>query len=163
MVHTIAFRVASDDALDFWEARLGAEGVSTRRGDGRLGFDDPEGLGLELAVTATTDAPLVAEHPEIPAEHALQGFDGVRAFCRDPEASRGLLEATLGFLPAGEYTWEARGAIRGGRYAYDPPPAAGHGVPGAGTVHHVAWASNIDEQDAWLRHRTRAPGGTRAA
>src|SRR5262245_56672437 len=60
MVHTITYRVASDEALDFWESRLGAEGISTRRTDGRLRFQDPEGLGLELAVVATSDAPLVA-------------------------------------------------------------------------------------------------------
>ena len=39
---------------------------------------------------------------------------------------------------------------RGGLYAYDPPPASGSGVPGAGTVHHVAWASRLEEQEAWL-------------
>jgi glyoxalase family protein len=150
MVHTITFRVASDEALEFWEARLGAEGISIRRSEGRLGFDDPEGLGLELAVVATADAPLVARHPDVPAGHALQGFDGVRAFADDPEASRELLEGTLGFVPAGNHCWEARGAVRGGHYAYDPPPATGSGAPGAGTVHHVAWSSNIDEQDAWL-------------
>jgi len=150
MVHTITFRVGSDEALDFWEARLGTEGISTRRSEGRLGFDDPEGLGLELAVVVTADAPLVARHPDVSAGHALQGFDSVRAFAIDPEASRELLEATLGFVPAGEHRWEARGAVRGGHYAYDPPPATGSGAPGAGTVHHVAWSSNIDEQDAWL-------------
>src|SRR5262245_62711242 len=31
--------------------------------------------------------------------HALRGFAGVRAFTRDPEASRPLLEGTLGFEP----------------------------------------------------------------
>ena len=33
------------------------------------------------------DTPLVAEHPEIPAELALQGFDGVRAYSAQPEYS----------------------------------------------------------------------------
>ena len=151
MVHTITFRVGSDAALDFWEARLGAEGVATRRSDGRLGFDDPEGLGLEVAVVTAGDAPLVANSPEIPADHALQGFDGVRAFAAAPEASRGLLEGPLGFNAIGDDVWEARGAVRGGRYAFDPSPASGAGIPGAGTVHHVAWASNMDEQEAWLQ------------
>jgi glyoxalase family protein len=162
MVHTIAFRVSSGDALDFWEARLGAERISARRSDDRLGFDDPEGLGLELTVVSTTDVPLVARHPEIPAEHALQGFDSVRAFADSPEASRALLEETLGFVPSGEHRWEARGAVRGGHYAYDPPPASGGGIPGSGTVHHVAFASNMDEQDAWLdaiRGAGRHPSG----
>jgi glyoxalase family protein len=157
MVHTISFRLGSEAALDFWEARLGAEGIPTRRSPGRLGFDDPEGLGIELAVAATTDAPLVAEHPDVPAEHALQGFDSVRAFAAAPDASRELLETTLGFTPVRESEWEARGAVRGGTYAYDPPPASGAGIPGAGTVHHVAWASNTDEQDSWLA-RVRGAG-----
>ena len=102
MVHTVTFRLASEEAFDFWESRLADEGVATRRGDGRLRFEDPEGLGLELAVVETADAPLVARHPEIPAELALQGFDSVRAFSAAPDASRALLEGTLGFAPAGD-------------------------------------------------------------
>ena len=156
MVHTISFRVGSEETLDFWEARLGAEGIATDRSAGRLRFDDPEGLGLELAVVDTSDAPLTAEHPEVPAEHALRGFDSVRAFAATPEASRELLETTLGFTSTGDNDWEARGTVRGGHYAYDPPPASGAGIPGAGTVHHVAWASNTDEQEAWLDRVRRA-------
>ena len=149
MVHTITWRVASEEALDFWEARLAAAAVATRRTDGRLRFEDPEGLGLELAVVSTSDATLVADHPEVPDELALQGFDGVRAFAADPEGSRELLETTLGFVREGDEAWQARGAARGGRYAFDPPPASGSGVPGAGTVHHVAWSSSMEEHEAW--------------
>ena len=51
-----------------------------------------------------------------------------------------------------------RGEHRGGHYAYDPPPGE-RGVPGAGTVHHVAWASTMDDHEAW---RDRAlEGGAR--
>jgi glyoxalase family protein len=160
MVHTITFRVGSNDALDFWETRLGAENIATRRSEGRLGFDDPEGLGLELAVVSTPDAPLVARHPDVPVAHSLQGFDSVRAFADDAEKSRELLEQTLGFVPTGDGAWEVRGAVRGGRYSYDPAPGAG--IPGAGTVHHVAFASNMDEQDAWyntVRAAGRRPSG----
>ena len=148
MVHTITWRVASEDALGFWAERLADEGIATQRTGGRVRFDDPEGLGLELTVAATDDAPLVAEHPEIPAELALHGFDGVRAFSRDPERSRALLEETLGFAPDGDTAWEVRGEARGGLYAYDPAPA-GPGAPGAGTVHHVAWSSTMAEHEAW--------------
>jgi glyoxalase family protein len=162
MVHTITFRVASEDAIEFWEQRLAGEGVVTARADGRLRLEDPEGLGLELAVVETSDAPLVAEHPDIPTELALQGFDAVRAFSADPEASRVLFEQTLGFRPAGDAVWEVRGESRGGWYGFDTPPASGAGVPGAGTVHHVAWASQMDEQEAWLdavRAAGRHPSG----
>jgi len=147
MVHTIVSRVASPAALDFWAERLTAHAQPEREGD-RLRFSDPEGLQHELAVVETNDAPLIADHPEIPAEMALQGFDGVRAFGADPQRSRPLLKA-LNFeqLDSG---WEARGTERGGFYAYDEPPES-IGLQGAGTVHHVAWASTLDEHEDWRR------------
>jgi glyoxalase family protein len=149
MVHRITWRVGSTEALDFWEERLRAEGVSgLERGAGRARFEDPEGVGLELAVVETDDEPLVAEHPEIPSEHALQGFDSVRAYASSPEASRRFLEEGLAFDPRGENAWEARGEKRGGLYAYDAPPSE-PGIPGAGTVHHVAWASPMDDHEEW--------------
>jgi glyoxalase family protein len=157
MIHTITWRVASEEALEFWEERLRAHGVEQpARENGRLRFEDPEGLGLELAVVETDDEPLTAEHPEIPAQLALQGFAGVRAYSREPEASRELLEGTLAFEPRGASEWEARGDQRGGVYGYDEPPEE-PGVPGAGTVHHVAWASTMEEHEAW-RDRVAAAG-----
>ena len=150
MVHRVVWRVASDAALDFWAGRVGGE-----RGEGWLRFRDPEGLEHELAVVETTDEPLVARHPEIPVELALQGFDSVRVFTADPERSRSTLEETLSFEPTGDNAWEARGSLRGGHYAYDPPPAE-PGIMGAGAVHHVAWGSPMDEHEAWHERVARA-------
>jgi glyoxalase family protein len=155
MVHTIVWRVGSEEALDFWEQRLAGEAQDVERADGSLRFQDPEGVGHELTVSQVDDEPLVAEHPEIPREHALQGFDGVRAYASDPERSRQLLEETLGFEPRDGGTWEARGDKRGGFYAYDQAPQE-RGLGGAGTVHHVAWATNMDEHDAWQRRVAEA-------
>jgi glyoxalase family protein len=146
MVHRIVWRVASVEALDFWEQRLTAEGVSVSRDDGTLAFSDPEGLDLELAVAETDGEALVAEHPEIPAALALQGFDGVRAYAFDPEQSRRFLEDALAF-ESRDSGWEARGSLRGSFYHYDP--AESRGVSGAGTVHHVAWSSTMDEHEQW--------------
>jgi glyoxalase family protein len=155
MIHTITWRVASDEALDFWAERLGARGIETERHARGLRFQDPEGLGLELAVVQTDDEPLTAEHPEIPVELALQGFDSVRAYARDGDASRSLFEDALGFEPRGDGAWEVRGAQRGGFYAFDePPPEPGMG--GAGTVHHVAWASTMDDHEAWRKRVAEA-------
>jgi len=155
MVHRIVSRVGSEAALEFWADRLEREGVDVAREAARIRFADPEGLAHELAVVATSDEPLLAIHPEIPSELALQGFDGVRAYSADPERSRSLLEESLAFTPAGEAVWEARGDVRGGLYAYDPPPAE-RGLPGGGTVHHVAWASLTEEQEAWRALVARA-------
>ncbi|HEX2295069.1 MAG TPA: VOC family protein, partial [Actinomycetota bacterium] len=148
MVHRIVWRVGSDASLDFWTGRLGEAGVETERGDGYLRFDDPEGLGLELRVTDTTEPPLRANHPEVPAEHALLGFDGVHAYHSDASASASFLREGLGFEESSPGEWAARGDDRGSFYVYDEAPAQ-RGLNGAGTVHHVAWASPMDEHDAW--------------
>ncbi len=86
MVHRIVWRVGSPAALDFWFERLGLLDVAVTRDEaaGSVRFSDPEGLDHELVVNASGDAPLAAEHPEIPQAHALQGFDGVRAYATDP-------------------------------------------------------------------------------
>ncbi|HSC90684.1 MAG TPA: VOC family protein [Gaiellaceae bacterium] len=156
MVHTVVWRVSSEDALDFWERRLGEEDVATERSPGHLRFSDPEGIGIELAVVETGDVPLVAESPEIPRELALQGFDGVRAFTDDPSRSASLLHDALGFEAREGGSFEIRGDERGSFYAYDPAPAD-RGLGGAGTVHHVAWASTMDDHGAW-RERVREHG-----
>ncbi|MCW3038879.1 MAG: glyoxalase [Solirubrobacterales bacterium] len=157
MVHTIQWRVAAPAALDFWAARLAAEGVATSTApDGSLRFADPEGLAHELVVAGDlADAPLVADAPDVPAEHALQGFHGVRAYASAPDRSAGLLR-TLGLEPdADERTWTAHGADRRGVITYEDAPA-GRGRPGAGTIHHVAWSAADDfELDAF---RAQAAG-----
>jgi glyoxalase family protein len=151
MVHRIAFRVGSEDSLAFWEDRVGGSRV-----DGALVFADPEGLALELVVDTSGEEPLVARHPEIPEEHALRGFAGVRAYAGAPEASEAFL-SSLGFEGGGR-EWRSRGASRSGWYVYEPPPPGTRAVQGAGTVHHVAWAAPLDEHADWV-DRVRAAGG----
>jgi len=148
MVHRIVWRVGSADALDFWAQRLADNGAAVQREGERLRFEDPEGLGHELAVRMNGDEPLRAEHPEIPSEHALGGFDGVRAYSADPGRSAALLEGVLGARAAGDDTWELRGERRGATISYDAPPAE-PGNQSAGTVHHVAWGTTVDEHPRW--------------
>ena len=156
MIHRITFRVGSEAALDFWRQRLASAGIQGERTENRLLFADPEGLGLELMIDDISDAPLVAEHPEIPAEFALQGFAGVRAYSIAPERSRSLLEETLGFSATGPDQFESRGEKRGSFYIYDPAPES-RGMSGAGTVHHIAWSSTVEDHAAW-REKVVAAG-----
>ncbi len=155
MVHRVVWRVADEEALGFWEQRLGDDGVETERSPNKLRFDDPEGLGLELAVVETPDKSLISQHPDVPNEVALQGFDGVRAYTRDPQASHRFLADSLDFRSSDGETYEVRGEERGSFYAYDraDEPA----LPGAGTIHHVAWASTMADHEAW-RDRVMAGG-----
>src|SRR5262245_12824909 len=107
MVHRIVWRVGSTEALDFWAERLSTEGHEVARDGDQVRFADPEGLDHELLVYAGPDAPLMADAPDVPAEMALQGFDTVRAFTRDPAASERLLSEGMGLQPAGEDAWVA--------------------------------------------------------
>ena len=118
MVHRVVFRVGSDAALDFWQG--GSAASATRR---RRRLRRPRGPRLELVVDDCVDAPLVARHPEIPEEHALRGFAGVRAYAPDPELSP-LPRGALGFTHGDGRRGGAR--RRAGRLdVYDAPPAGG--------------------------------------
>jgi len=164
MIHRVVWRVRSPDALAFWSERLANHGYESARTEDHLVFDDPEGLTHELRVVETSDEPLIAEHPEIPAELALQGFHAARAYAADPDRSAQLLEETLGFVPVPHgpvqtAAYELRGDRRGGFYLYDPAPEE-RPLQGAGSVHHIAWASQPDEQGEW--HQRVIEAGARA-
>jgi glyoxalase family protein len=151
-IHTLQLGVPSEASLDFWARRLGTER------DGRtLRFEDPDGLRLELVVAELGNAPLRAKHPEIPAEHAIVGVEGARAYAAYAGVEEKVLTDTLGFTHLGGGEYELAGSQRRFRWAYDAP-AAGRAIPGAGTVHHIAWASRDDEHLDW-QARIRAAGG----
>jgi glyoxalase family protein len=147
-IHTLELGVASADALEFWERRLTERGYAAERGDGVLRFADYDGLAFELVVDDSGDPPLRAEHPDIPAEHAIGGLVGARAYSAFENVEERLLTDTLGFTWLGDGEYRLDGASRHFRWAYDAAPGA-RGRPGAGSVHHIAWASPDDDHLAW--------------
>jgi glyoxalase family protein len=155
MIHTLELGVASEAALGFWADRLARHGYESERRDGALRFEDPDGLALELVVAAD-NPPLRAEHPDVPAEHAVLGVEGARAYAHDPDAGHPLLTETLGFTDFGDGAYRLDGEERHVGWRYEPAPAA-RGRLGAGTVHHIAWASPDADHLAWQR-RVREAG-----
>jgi len=155
MVHRIVWRVASQEAVEFWAYRLAAEGIAVERNGSSLRFADPEGLGHELVVDKSGDPPLVAVHPEIPPELALQGFEGVRAYSYRPQSTAVLLESLMGAERRDDDRFELRGEQRGGWIALDPIPGE-PARPSAGTVHHVAFGTTEAEHGAWLQRLQEA-------
>jgi glyoxalase family protein len=160
MIHRLRWRVGSADAIGFWEQRLEREGVELDRsgGEGTLRFSDPEGLGLELAVVQTDDPPLAARADDIPAEHALLGFDGVRVFGEARERENRLMTEAMGFTQTAPGEYEIAGGHRRAVYGYDEPPAAA-GLQGAGSVHHIAWCDRDDEHAQWRDELARVGAG----
>ncbi len=156
MVHRLLFRLAGEEALDFWERRLARAGVPSDRVADRLVFSDPEGLGLELVIDDGEDGPLVADAPDVDELVAIRGMHAVRAYSADPAGSARVFGEVLGMEPAGGTRWLAWGERRHGLVVYDAAPAE-QGIMGAGTVHHVAFTIRDGEQDAW-RSRVAAAG-----
>src|SRR6185295_6972811 len=102
MIHTIQLGVGTEAALDFWEQRLADRGHATERGERSLRFEDPDGL-----------PPLRAAHPAVPAEHAIIGVEGARAYAgAAPDADRPLLTETLGFTAVAEGEYRLQGDER---------------------------------------------------
>jgi glyoxalase family protein len=151
MVHRLLFRVASGEALDFWERRLARAGMPGDRLVDRLVFSDPEGLGLELVIDDGEDEPLVADAPDVDEPVAIRGVHAVHAYSTDPVRSAPVFGEVLGMEPEGSGRWLAWGERRHGLVVYDPAPGE-HGVMGAGTVHHLAFTIRDGEQDAWRSH-----------
>src|SRR4051794_8544132 len=139
-IHTIQLGVASEHALDFWAERLGVERTSPLR------FSDYDGLRFELIVSDKT--PQRASHPEIPEAFAITGIVGARAYGATGEHA--FLTDTLGFTADGE-DYE----LGSFRWGYDAPPAE-RALMGAGTVHHIAFASNDEDHLAWQQRVAEA-------
>jgi len=150
MIHTIQLGVASEQSLDFWAERLAARGYASERGDGSLAFADDDGLRLELVVAQDGNPPLRAEHPEVPAEHAILGVEGARAYIASgADADRDLLTQTLGFTDHGDGEYRLQGDERHFHWGYDASTQPG--IPGAGTVHHIAWHAHDADHLSWQR------------
>jgi glyoxalase family protein len=152
MAHRVLWRVATPAALAFWGERLAALDVTHELREDSVVLADREGLEHELVVAGgVPDEPLRAAHPDIPPEHALLGFAGVRAYSAREPLSRALLERVLGARPLDERTFELRGRARGGTISFDDAPAE-RGLQGAGTIHHVAWGTTVAEHPRWHEH-----------
>jgi glyoxalase family protein len=151
----IAFAVPPG-ALGFWRQRLAAHGVAaettTRFGREMLSFKDHDGLMLEFVESseAAQFQGLAAEG--VPAEHAVRGFDGVTLWLADVAPTAALLEAVLGYQPAGTDGAHARLTHPGpGLGRHVTLRAAGGfwaGAMGAGVMHHVAFRAADDAAQA---------------
>ena len=149
----IAFAVGAD-SLPFWAERLKTLGATVaapveRFGERVLAFTDPDGLPLELVATAAPAAVYFPpKHDEIPAAHRLRGFHSVTLALDRGDATRELLTATMGWsvtaTAEGRTRLASSAGAAGGFVDLLVDRALPRGVPGAGTVHHIAFRTPDD-------------------
>ena len=150
MVHTIVYRVGSEDALDFWAERLQDEGVRVDRPAGRVSFSDPEGVALELAVVADRRRPARRRAPRDPG--ATSRSRASTAFVPSPPTS----SAAARFSRARSAS--SRAAMRSGRSAAGSAAGSSASTPRRPSVASAARAPSTTS-----RGRRRRPSRRRGA
>ncbi|MFC7199016.1 ring-cleaving dioxygenase [Halospeciosus flavus] len=170
-VSRTAFRVP-EGSLDYWETRFDEYGVDyddrvERFGETVLPFRDPDGLPVELVeVEIPADDPTVPWTAFVPESAAIRGFHSVTLWLADPYQTEELLR-TMGFEEVG--TEQAQGDTPGDertRFAAAGPvgayvdvlPTIASGRQGCGTVHHVAFQTPTDDDQASMRTAVRSAG-----
>ncbi len=160
-----------EHSVGFWQERLARDGVSARGPSAHfdervLSFEDPDGLPLELVAHPADDGRTGWEDGPVPREHVIRGFYGVTMAEDGPgagcEHTTTLLTNALGFRLVGEAGNRMRFAMgAGGPGALVDVlclPGAPRGQVAVGTVHHVAWRTPDDAQQALWRERIGGSG-----
>jgi glyoxalase family protein len=157
--YATAFSVPAG-SLPFWTARLIAHGVtpsapSPRFGDEVLSFTDPDGLVLELVAAREADARTAHTHPEIAAAQGIRGFHGVTLAVIDAPRTAALLTGAMGYRIAhtegGRTRYTVAGGGPGSYVDLLVDAKLPRGLPGAGTVHHIAFRTPDDATQAEAR------------
>ena len=162
-VTAISFAVPAR-SLDYWANRLKEHQASPadRLGERALRFSDPDGIALEI-VGMQEPSGEAWRAGLVPAEHAIRGFHSVTISEEGYESTAKVLTELMGFSQAGS---------EGNRFRYRAVsetgfasivdllcvPDARHGNMGAGVVHHVAFRTPDDPQQAAWRKKIAAAG-----
>jgi glyoxalase family protein len=145
MTHVLRWSVRRPAALHYWAKRLSDAGIDAELSDGNrrtLRFADPEGLAHELVVERIIDpAGLAPGDGAIPHEHAIIRLAGARAYGRNSVPSADILAGRLAFRVTGPDSFTVGNGASSSSFAFDRPPPL-RGMIGAGTVHHIAWATD---------------------
>lgn len=154
-------------SLAFWDAHLARfdlhpEPLEERFGASGLGFDDPDGMRIELI---EDDRPLTFRHWEdgpIAEGYALRGFHGVTLWLHEVEPTAALLTEQMGYTLVGQAGDRTRYQGASGDIGLYVDivhrPAVAQGRFGSGSVHHIAFRTVDDEEQAEYRAKLLSAG-----
>lgn len=148
-----AFGVRPEN-FDFWKKRLQHFGIETteytRFHRRRLTFDDPNGLELELI---ETDKGPKNEwsYNGVESDQALIGIESSLLYSKKPEETLHLLTEVMGYKIMNEnpnyYLLKIHDGLGGILELAKRAPR--RGIPGVGTVHHIAFGVENEEIEDW--------------
>lgn len=159
-VSATAFAVPTG-TLEYWSERLNLHGVAqetvySRFGEEVLGFEDPDGLRLELVATREGTGHPWKQGP-IPVKYAIRGFHSATVAEQGYEGTATLLTEVMGFHAMSVEGPRFRYRMQKGGFASTIDllcvPDMRSGQLGAGVVHHIAYRTPDDEQQVgwWER------------
>jgi glyoxalase family protein len=145
-------------ALGFWEQRLEHFGIAfakkERFGEHFIALEDPHGLKLEL-VEREGGKPNTWEFAGVTSEVGIKGFAGATLLSGLPYKTAELLE-TMGLEKVGdegEYTRYRSSDEMGNIIDLKKECSGTKGSLGVGTVHHIAWRAQDDEDQLdWKKY-----------
>lgn len=158
---TVTSFSVSEKALDYWIKRLDKFRIKheapQRRFEDELFIylEDDDGLGIEL-IFNKRDTRKGFTYGNIPPEYSIKGFYGITLSVEGYEKTAGLLTAQMDHQPI---------AQKGNRFRYSASGKPGdyvdilcspdvlQGLPGAGTIHHVAFATANDTTQLEAREK----------
>jgi glyoxalase family protein len=150
-----------EKSLPYWRERLRKRGVEFNEaisefGEEALFLRDPDGLQLELISSANGNPDRIWERGPVPAEHAVRGFHHVTLSENYYERTASLLTETLGFSEIARAGNRFRYAVAQGTSGtmvdLIRAPEGSPGRVAVGTVHHVAWRTPTNEEQARWRN-----------
>jgi glyoxalase family protein len=163
-ISAISFGVNGREALEWWVQRFDSfkvphDGIQIREADGKvvLAFRDLEGQHLELIDAEGRLQSTPWKGSPIPPEVAIQGFYAVRLIERSLDPTARFLTETLDFRQGGTYQSGENTTVSifevglggpGTEVHLDVRPNVSRGLPGIGGVHHVAFRTPNDEEQA---------------
>jgi glyoxalase family protein len=156
-----AFTVAAG-SLDFWRDRLKGLGIvvsdlPVRFGESGIGFQDPDGMELELIESETSLDWKAWRTESVPEDKAIRGFHSATGTVKRLEDTRVLVEDLLGMEEISREGSRVRfglGTGGPGRWVdFVVDENAPRALQGAGTVHHIAYATPNDATQVDLRER----------
>lgn len=161
-VGVISF-VVPTGALSFWENRLGKLNIhfakEQRFNETYVTFEDPHGLQLELVERQAGKQNDFA-FGDVTPEVAIKGFAGATLLSARPEQTAKTLEEVMGLEKVGEegdFTRFRSSSELGNIIDLKTTPL-GRGEMGVGTVHHIAWRANDDQDQVEWQEFVRNQG-----
>lgn len=161
-ISTTSLRVKSDEALSYWQKRLkendvAVDPIQERMGRKTVSFRDHEGQRL-LLVSDEKNEGIASGNPwdqsPVPQEYGITGLGPVHLTVSEAAKTAKVLTDILGFRKTGSYgQWTVYETGEGGTGAevhVEEKPDTQPEKPGRGSVHHVAFrVDNEEELKKW--------------